>query len=317
MDQVEIIDAHHHLWDIEHNYYPWLRDEPMIPFRYGDYSRIRRSFMPEDYALATHGFNVVGNVTMEGEWDPTDPVGETRWIHRIAAEHGIPHAHVAQAWLDHDDVEETLAAQASFPLVRSIRHKPRVARSPDLIDPDLPGSMSDPRFRRGYALLSRFGLHFDLQVPWWHLAQARSLTEAFPETTIILNHTGLPSDRSREGLEGWRAAMRMLAVFPKAYVKISGLGLAGRAWSIDDNRGVIRDTIGIFGVERCMFASNFPVDSLVGDFRTIMGGFLEAVRDFSAPERRRLFRDNASEVYRPLRLVARRKKHSRDEHDDE
>jgi predicted TIM-barrel fold metal-dependent hydrolase len=293
-----IVDAHHHFWDIERNYHPWLCDEPMIPFRYGDYSSIRKPFMPEDYFSVSRDFNVIGNVTVEGEWDPRDPIGETRWIHEIAEEYGKPNAHVAQIWLDDDKAPETTADQAAFPLVRSVRHKPHATKRPSHGSKPEPGGMSDPAYMRGYAVLSQYDLSFDLQTPWWHLTEALALAEKYPEIPIILNHTGLPSDRSPEGLDEWREAMRVLAEFPGASVKISGLGLPGVPWRVDDNRPIILDTIDIFGIDRCMFASNFPVDSVVADFNTIFNGYFESVKDFGEADKRKLFAENAIRIYR-------------------
>jgi len=81
-------------------------------------------------------------------------------------------------------------------------------------------------------------------------------------------------------------------------VKISGLGLPGRPWTVEDNRPVVLRTIERFGIERCLFASNYPVDGLVASFDTIYTGFLTITRDLSAGDRRRLFHDNAVRVYR-------------------
>jgi predicted TIM-barrel fold metal-dependent hydrolase len=158
--------------------------------------------------------------------------------------------------------------------------------------------MGDPLWRRGYALLHKFGLSFDLQTPWWHLEEAAELARAFPDTPVILNHTGLPADRSAEGLASWRKAMRAMAECPNAAVKISGLGVPGQAWTAELQRQVVLDTIALFGVERCMFASNWPVDSLVADFATIVRGFREIVSDLSAAEQDALFRGNAMRIYR-------------------
>jgi predicted TIM-barrel fold metal-dependent hydrolase len=307
-DDLPIIDAHHHFWDQGRNPYPWLRDLPMIPFRYGDYSALRgRNFLPADYDAVAAGHRVVASVTMEGEWDHRDPLGESRWMAGLAAEAGRPAAHVAQAWLDRADAAAVLAEQVAIPLIRGIRHKPRAAAAPHLVERGAAGSMSDPRWRAGYAQLARNGLHFELQTPWWHLDEALALIAAHPETVLVLNHTGLPGDRSAESLAGWRAAMRRLATAPQAMVKISGLGIAGQPWRIEDNRGIIRDTIEIFGVRRCLFASNFPVDGLCGSFDTIYTGFRTAVADLPREERLALFHDNAIRVYRldlPLAAAA-------------
>jgi predicted TIM-barrel fold metal-dependent hydrolase len=84
-------------------------------------------------------------------------------------------------------------------------------------------------WRRGYDLLRRFGLRFDLQTPWWHLHEAARLARAYPDTQIILNHTGLPADRSRRGSRAGKRAMSLLAQCPNVAVKISGIGVPGRA----------------------------------------------------------------------------------------
>jgi len=295
---ISIVDAHFHLWDLEHNYHPWLCDDPLIPQRYGDYSPIRRSYMPADYFRDTSAFDIVAAVYVETEWDPADPIGETRWIDAIAERHGLPSVVVAQAWLDRDDVEEVLAVQAAFARVRSVRHKPKAAPSAEAVRPGAPGSLGDAVWRRGFALLERYGLHFDLQVEYWHLEEALELAQDFPRTRIILNHTGLPADRSEKGLADWRRAMGRLALADNVAVKISGLGQPGAAWTVEANGPIVLDTIDMFGVERCMFASNFPVDSLVADYETIYRGFMRIVEHLPLSDRRKLFCDNARRIYR-------------------
>jgi len=293
-----IVDAHHHIWDLERNNHPWLRDELVPAFRYGDYAAIRRSYLPADYRRDSARFNVVKTVYVEAEWDPQDPIGETRWVHATAARHGLPNAVVAQAWLDRADAAAVLAEQASFPLVRSVRHKPKSAPRPQDAKRGAAGSMDCPRWRQGFALLGKHKLHFDLQTPWWHFDAAAALARDFPATTLIVNHTGLPADRSAEGLAGWRRALELLAAAPNVMLKISGLGVPGRRWTPELQGPVVRDAIAIFGVARCMFASNFPVDSLAATFDEIFGSFLEITRDMSHDTRQKLFHDTAVRIYR-------------------
>jgi predicted TIM-barrel fold metal-dependent hydrolase len=293
-----IIDAHQHFWELDRNYLPWLRDEPRIPFRYGDYGAIRRNYMPSDYRRDAEGLTVAGSVFVETEWDRRDPVGETRWVHEIAQQAGLPSAMVCHAALHHADAADILAQQASFALVRGVRHKPTVMPGPGQIQSGAPGAMSDPAWRRGFAELERHGLSFDLQAPWWHLTEAAALNRDFPNTLMILNHTGLPRTRSPEELAGWRAAMQVFAAAPNVAVKISGLGEPGHTWTLERNRQVILDTIALFGADRCMFASNFPVDSLVGGMTTIYAGFAEATQSMGSNVQKKLFADNARRLYR-------------------
>jgi predicted TIM-barrel fold metal-dependent hydrolase len=295
---LRIVDAHQHFWDLRRNYHPWLCDPEPIPFRYGDYSALKRSYLPPDYRRDTAGFEVVKTVHVEAEWDPQTPLAETLWLESVAKEHGLPTACVAQARLDRDDAGEVLAAQAARPLVRGIRHKPSAAASPTEARRGEAGSMDDPAWRRGYATLSALGLSFDLQTPWWHLDAAAELARDFPNAQIVINHTALPADRSPEGLAGWRRAIELVAACENVALKISGLGRPGLPWTVEANAPVIRAAIAAFGVERCLFASNYPVDSLVGSFREIFSGFGAAVSDLPADAKEKLFHDNAVRIYR-------------------
>ncbi|MDG2957640.1 amidohydrolase family protein [Exercitatus varius] len=294
-----MIDAHQHFWQPQINPHPWLAPDVLIPFRYGDYTAIKKEYLPPDYLKdATLKHNVVATVYVDAEWDPKDPLGETKYIHTVANKFNMPNAVVAQAWLHHDDIETVLKAQAAFPLVRSVRHKPAGALTPQEAKTGVRTLMSDNKWRKGYELLDKFNLNFDLQTPWWNLHEAKHLALDFPNTLIILNHTGLPSDRSQEGLTAWHQAMSQLADIPNITVKISGIGLPEKRWNIEDNRWIIQETVKIFGVDRVMFASNFPVDSLCGELETIFTGFKEAVKNYSYDDQYKLFFANAKKYYK-------------------
>ncbi|WP_342129582.1 amidohydrolase family protein [Hydrogenophaga sp. OTU3427] len=296
-----IVDAHHHFWAVPANPHPWLTQLPRIPFRYGDYSAICRDFLPVDYTQACAGHRVLRHVVMEGEWDPADPVGEALWMVGLAQASGRPHAMAAQAWLDRDDVAEVLVRYSQPPLagfVRSVRHKPRVLpRAEHHSGWSAPGTMRCPRWRDGYALLQRHGLMFELQAPWWHMDEAVELARDFPATRIVVNHAGLPAARNDETLRPWRAAMARLADCPNVRVKLSGLGVAGQPWSVAQQRPVVEALIDDFGPQRCMFASNFPVDGLVVGLDDLWSGFKTLTQGLSPADRLALFCDTALDTY--------------------
>lgn len=290
-----LVDAHQHFWDPTRNRHPWLCDEPPIAFRYGDYSSLRRPYLPPHYRADAAPFEVSHSVYVETEWDPADPDGEMRYVDALRREHGLPSVAIAQAWLDLPDAPSVLERHAARPFVRGVRHKPRANASPA---DTTPGGMTTGAWREGYEHLAPNHLHFELQTPWWHLHEAVPLARDFEATPIVLNHTGLPADRSAEGLAAWRRAMALLVPCPNVSVKISGIGQRDLPWTVAANREIVLTTIELFGTARCMFASNFPVDGLCGTFTTIFAGFDEITRDFSAAERRALFRDNALRIYR-------------------
>jgi predicted TIM-barrel fold metal-dependent hydrolase len=297
MADLEIVDAHHHLWDLDVLAYPWLDDTTHEHFL-GDYRALRRNYIPDDYRRDASNQKVVATVHIEAECARAHQVDETRWLTDVHRRHGMPNAIVAHAWFDTEDTERILAAHAAFPLVRGIRSKPRTAPSPDQVRRGAPGTMGDPRWRAGFALLERFGFSWDLRIPYWHLVEAAELLGRFPRTPVVLNHTGFPWDRSPAGLAAWRAGMRALADRPNAYVKISELGLLGRPWSYEANRPIVRETIEMFGVDRCMFASNFPVAGLFASFDLIFDSFAGMVADLSRGDQEKLFSGNARRFYR-------------------
>jgi predicted TIM-barrel fold metal-dependent hydrolase len=283
---VPIADAHLHVWDPRAHYYPWLCDERPITFRYGDYAALRRPYLVADYRADSAGWPVAAGVYVEAEWDPRDPAGEMDFVAASRAAHGFPTVAIAQAWLHRSGCAELLEAHAARGFVRGVRHKPA------------PGMMDDAGWRAGYEHLAGLGLHFELQAPWTQLAEAARLARAFPDTALVLNHTGLPADRTPEGLAGWRAALRELAACPNASAKISGLGVPGAPWTAEANRAIVLTAIELFGAQRAMFASNFPVDGLCASFDTIFAGFDAITRGFTRAERRALFHDNAARLYR-------------------
>ncbi len=292
-----VIDAHQHFWQLGGGNYPWLEEPAQISFRYGNYSSIRRSYLPQDYRRDTAHVHIVQTVHIEAECSRSWKFAETTWLEELSRTFGLPSACVAYAALGAADADEVLARHAASPLMRGIREKPAAAANAREVHRGLPGSMDDSAWRRGYRWLSHHGFSFDLQTPWWHLDAAADLARDFPEIAVILNHTGLPADRSAEGLAAWRRGLELVAGAPNVALKISGLGRSGRQ-SLEVNGPVIRDAISIFGSDRCMFASNYPVESLVASFDEIFACFLAAIADRSAAEQRMLVHDNAKRIYR-------------------
>lgn len=296
-----IVDAHQHFWEPDINPHPWLRPGVRIPFRYGNYDAIKRRYLPDEYRRDSGPHEIVQSVYIETEWDEHDPIGETRYASGIAERFGLPNAIVAQAWLDRADVAEVLAGQAAFPLVRSVRHKPGGPARRGEAGRTL---MSDETWRAGYALLAGHGLHFDLQTPWWNLDEAAELARDVPDTTIVLNHTGLPAERDEASLAGWRDAMARCASRPNVCVKVSGIGVPGEAWTAAANGWIVRTTIELFGADRAMFGSNFPVDGLCATLPEIIGGMKDIVAPLPSGEQEAFFAGTARRVYRPTARMA-------------
>jgi len=293
-----IVDPHFHLWDLERNHYPWLMQRPLPASVAGDVSPIARSYLLEDYRRESTRWQVIAAVHVDAGFDPSDPVAETRWLQEVGAVSGFPLGIVAAAQLHDPAVERVLEAQAAFPNVRGIRHIINWHQDAAKTYVDRPDLLTDSAWNAGFALLRRYGLSFDLQLYPSQMADAAALAARHPDTLLILNHAGMPVDRDAEGLAAWQAGMRALAAQPNVAVKISGLGMMDWSWTTETLRPTVLETIDIFGVARCMFASNFPVDRLYSSFDTLFDAFDEIVQAFSADERRALFAENARRLYR-------------------
>ena len=295
---IALVDAHHHLWDLKRNPYPWLADHPEPHFFLGNYDALKRDYLADDYRRDAANHNVLATVHCEAEWDRNDQVGETAWLAKVHEAEGMPSAIVAHAWFHTPNSAEVLARQAAFPLVRGIRSKPVTSLSPQAMTPGAPGTMQDPRWLEGFSRLEQHGLSWDLRVPFWHLYEAADVAAAFPRTPIVLNHTGFPWDRSSEGLKAWQLAMEAIARQPNVHLKVSEFGLKDQPWDYESNRKIVLAAISIFGIERCMFASNFPVAGLRVDYDTLVRSVAKMLEGFSADDRRAFFVDNAARFYR-------------------
>src|SRR4051812_15724006 len=118
MDDPPIIDAHHHLWDLARNHYPWLAGEPKQGTFLGDYSAIKHTYMPEHFRRDSAGFKIAATVHVEAEMDRNNQVGETAWLQEVNASYGMPNAVVGHVWFTDPACEEKLGGHCKFPLMR-------------------------------------------------------------------------------------------------------------------------------------------------------------------------------------------------------
>ncbi len=295
-----VVDPHFHLWNLA-NPYPWLTQQPPPIKVAGDPAPIAVNYLVADYIAEMAAVGVVRAVHVDAGWDYSDPVGETAWLQSVAddpASRGFPHGIVARASLEAADIEAVLDAHMACPNLRGIRQIVNWHPDPDKTYIQTPGLMEAAAWRNGFAALAPRGLSFDLQCYPGQFDQALRLADAFPATSIILNHAGMPVDRSAEGFAQWRAGLAALAKRPNVSVKISGLGMLDWSWTVDSLRPYVLATLDCFGPGRAMFASNFPVDRLYSSADALYAAFHDLVADFSDHDRKALFHDTACRVYR-------------------
>jgi len=315
-----ICDPHHHLWE--------FRDDQPEP----------RYLLDDILADTNSGHNIVSTVFIEcGTMYRADgpealrPIGETEFVNGIAAMSASGRygpTRIAAGIIGHanlllgDDVVPVLEAQiaAGNGRFRGIRHSVPWDASDDV--PVIRGKrpphlLLNETYRAGFAHLSRFDLTYEA---WLYHPQIPELTElarAFPDTTIILNHFGGPlgvgpyAGRQAEIFTQWRSDVAALAACPNVVAKLGGLNMEinGFAWHtrpkppsseelLAATRPYYEYTLEKFGVERCMFESNFPVDKLSCSYTVLWNSFKRLTAGYSADEKAKLFHDTAARIYR-------------------
>ena len=294
--QGEIIDAHHHFWQPSLGKQPWLRQGVSIPFRYGNYDVIKVDYLPEHLQADAGELKVVGSVTMETEWELDDPVGEMLYTEAVSKEHGWPLVAVGHAQLIEPDVLSVLEQLAEVEIVRGIRNKPGQSNSSATASADST-LLNNEQWQKGFKELKKVGFSFDLQVAWWHFSDAIRLFASHPDIPVVINHAGLPADRSAEAILGWQQAIKAMSELEHVSIKVSGIGLPGIPWQVENNKVIVDTITENFGPERMMFASNFPVDSLAGSYQDIFQGFLTMTESWSPTEQAAAFKENALRIY--------------------
>jgi predicted TIM-barrel fold metal-dependent hydrolase len=293
-----IVDAHHHLWDLQAGRYPAFQDHYEADFFLGDYRKICRDFLPTDLAAAYAGFDIIGTVHIQAGRAAPERVQETAWIEAIHAEWGLPNAIIGHVIFTQPDCAEILAQHARYPLMRGIRSRPVTSDGPGQSVAGQPGTMQDDHWLRNFALLEQHRMSWDMRIPYWHLEEGAALARSFPGIPMVVNHAGLPLDRSEEGLAIWRRGLGQLADCPNTMLKLSELGLPHGRWDVPSNVRVVREAAAIFGPDRIIFASNLPVATLSTDFPGIIAVMREGLRDRPREALEKFFHRNAIRFYR-------------------
>ncbi|MBJ3775173.1 amidohydrolase family protein [Acuticoccus mangrovi] len=292
---MRIVDAHHHIW--RRTDLPWLLG-PTQPRIFGAYDAIKRDYLIEEYLADIAGSGVEKSVYVQANWAPNWFVDEVAWVSGVAGRTGWPHAITAYANMMQEDARRDLDKLAAFPLMRGIRHQMHWHHNPLYrFAPDAEAVGSDAVIRN-VGHLADYGFVFELQVFAGQAEAAARLVEACPEVTFVLQHAGMPENLSAEGKAQWRERIGTLARLPNVVCKVSGFGTFLRRNDPDHVAWAFGEAIDLFGAERCLFGSNFPIEKLWTDYASLIGAFTTAASPLSKEDRQSVFRTCAEKVYR-------------------
>jgi predicted TIM-barrel fold metal-dependent hydrolase len=292
---IPTIDGHHHIWRLAD--LAWLSG-PQVPRIFGPYAPICRDYPVDEFLADTQSCNIVKSVYVQTNWPAGKSYDEARWVQSVSDMAGFPHANVAHADLGDSDAAGLIGQLAQLPATRGIRQQLHWHQNPQYRFAPRPDVMNDAAWRRGLALLAKHNLLFELQVFADQMRHGAALAHAFPDTVFVLEHAGMLEDISEDGWKRWREGMSALAEQPNVNVKLSGLGTFVHACRADVMAPIIRETVAIFGADRCFYGSNFPIEKLWTDYATLYRTFREAIAHLGEGEQRAILHDTAARLYR-------------------
>ena len=287
-----MIDAHHHIWrqaDL-----PWLLG-PEQPRIFGPYAPIKRDYRIEEYREDIKGTGITGSVYVQANWAPNWALDEARWVQAEADRTGWPMAIVAFADMTRRRCASDLKALSDIPGVRGIRHQfhwhenalYRFAPHADMC--------MDPQVQANVKLLADYGFSFDLQVFAGQMAGAVELVKSCPKVTFVLQHAGMLEDGTKATRALWLDGMKALAACPNVVCKLSGLGTFKHKNDAKHIADQAKVALGLFGAERCIFGSNFPIEKLWTSYAKLFGAHLDAI---PKKHHNTVFSETAARVYR-------------------
>ena len=294
----QIVDAHHHLWNLNKIHYPWLMARGVARF-FGDPTPIQQDYLVADFLDDVGDLPVTSSVHIQVGADSSDSIAETRWLQSEAQRTplGIPNAIVAFCDLADGNADKILDAQAESGNLRGIRQI--VGLSPAEDAKSGRGALLDNSiWIDNLARLPSRHLSFDLQLIPAQLPAVSKVLAKIPDLRVALCHCGSPHDQTEDGLAFWRKGLARLAELPNVYCKLSGFCMFEQNWDDERVRKTALTAIDIFGVDRCMFGSNFPVEKLYVSYNDLYSSYLDIAAEFSVSEQQNLLAGTARRFYR-------------------
>jgi predicted TIM-barrel fold metal-dependent hydrolase len=290
-----IIDAHHHIW--RQRDLPWLQG-PMQPRIFGPYEAIRRDYPIDEYLADARRSGVEKSVYVQANWAKERFADEVTYVQRAADETGWPHAIVGYADLLVEDLRLQLDALSRYRLMRGVRMQLHWHANPMYRFAPRPDLARDEKFRRNLARLADYGWSFDLQVFAPQMVDAAALAADNPKIVFILQHAGMAEDLSPPGRAAWRAGMEALAACRNVVSKLSGLGTFLHRNDPAFIAEIVHETLRLFGADRCLFGSNFPIEKIWTDYGSLVAAYRAALAGLPEDAQADVLWNTAARVYR-------------------
>ncbi len=277
----KMIDAHHHLWRFNSADYGWMDDSMQV---------LKRDYLPQELESEIAGAGVSGTVVVQAR----QILDETRWLLDLADAHPFIRGVVGWVDLQSPDLDEQLEEFSNCPKFVGVRHV--IHDEPD------DGFMLRPAFLKGIEKLGSHDLTYDLLLFPKHLERAIELVSMFPEQWFVLDHISKPFIKSGI-LQPWKDDIGALAAQPNVWCKISGMVTEAdhAGWKYQDLVPYMDVVVEVFGTDRIMLGSDWPVCRLSGEYLEVMGISLDYFTHFRPEDKEKIYHQNAVDFYKLAR----------------
>lgn len=271
------LDSHQHFWQYELPKHDWIDDEM---------TAIRRDFLPADLRPILAANDIDGCIAVQAD----QTLAETDFLLDIADQHDFVKGVVGWIDLRAEDLEEQLERYAEQPALKGFRHV--VQGEPD------PFFLLRPEFLRGIDLIGQRGYTYDILIFPHQLVSSLELVKQFPDFKFVIDHLAKPYAKAGY-FTGWAAGMAAIGKFPNVYCKLSGLITEAdyKSWTAAKLLPYLRHALKVFGPDRCMFGSDWPVCRVAGDYRQVKNLVKTLLKDVSLADREAIFGGNCARFY--------------------
>ena len=290
--KLKIIDPHIHFWNLSFGRNTWLSDRTSDLL--GSLAPINRNYLKEDYLEDSEGFDIEQVVHIEAA-STRFARNEVEWLDTLYGHDVFLGGIVAGADLLEANVEELLAFYGAHKRVKGIRQILNWSINPKYTAGDRPDDLTNELWIKNFGLLHKYNLSFDMQICPEQMNDAVKLARLYPYISIVIDHAGMPI---AEYIKIWREGIIALSSCTNVFVKISGFGVFDHCWTQESVAGYIEHVVNCFGINRCMFASNFPVDKLYKNYHSLMNNYINIIRKYFYQDIDKFFYDNAKKFYK-------------------
>jgi len=273
-----MIDSHQHFWQVGRFDYPWMTS---------DLGVLYRDYLPHDLAPIIEARGVTRTVLVQA----SNSVAESHWLLKLADENSFIAGVVGWVDLMSSIIDAQLDELSAHPKFKGVRHLVESEPNDDWL--------IQPAVLSGLRQLSRYRLSYDLLVHTRHLKYVPQVVEAVPELSFVIDHLAKPPIAKNE-IKEWSQALKPLASYPNVHCKLSGLVTEANwtSWQTDDLRPYVEYALALFGADRLMFGSDYPVCLLAASYDRVLDAFQEILEPLSDADREKIFSKNAAKFYR-------------------